>query len=409
MLIFVSDLHLADSPQNSVADVAALVKRVRELVADATSKGTDGIILVLLGDIFELLKSERWVSNGVRPWDQTSLAHATTVNSIFEAVWDCNKNFFSGLEELRSEYKNLRFTYVPGNHDRVLNTEMGATARRTFRRVLSVQGNDVETFLDTFADTRHKVIAKHGHQWDPQNRYTDRGVAVGDAVVIELLVKLPSLIRTRLHLAVDDPLYQAMLEIDNVRPQSPRSMAQWLISHLGRLNPNAYSNPQKVLEECFREVVREFQALRSEIEFESFDTASWWEKFLQGAASKCLELFGVVATSLALPDGGESVGPYSDFASSDLRAAAAEADYRYMLCGHTHIPEIAPLGPSGKSVSPLMYLNTGAWRRVHRPTKSRDQPWAFASWNESCLVTICNPDEQRRGFAAYEFHRAIRA
>ena len=172
MLIFVSDLHLADSPQNSVADSIELVRRIRDIVAGATSRGTDRIVLVLLGDIFELLKSERWISDGVRPWDRASSAHASTVSSIFEAVLAHNKDFFSGLEETRAEYKNLHFSYVPGNHDRVLNTEMGITARRHFRKALLVQGRDSEPFSDVFVDTQHKVVAKHGHQWDPQNRYT---------------------------------------------------------------------------------------------------------------------------------------------------------------------------------------------------------------------------------------------
>ena len=196
-------------------------------------------MLVLLGDIFELLKSERWISDGVRPWDRASSAHASTVSSIFEAVLAHNKDFFSGLEETRAEYKNLHFSYVPGNHDRVLNTEMGITARRHFRKALLVQGRDSEPFSDVFVDTQHKVVAKHGHQWDPQNRYTNRGAAIGDAVVIELLRSVSglSLMRARLQLSVEDPLHRALLEIDNVRPQSPKYMAQWLISHFGRIDP----------------------------------------------------------------------------------------------------------------------------------------------------------------------------
>src|SRR2546425_6915554 len=99
MLAFVSDLHLADAPARSCTDVSALLRRLRSVVTGASAQGARRIELVFLGDVFEILKSEHWLSNRVRPWDKSSDVHVRTVNAIFESICVSNKEFFSGLEE----------------------------------------------------------------------------------------------------------------------------------------------------------------------------------------------------------------------------------------------------------------------------------------------------------------------
>ena len=79
MLVFVSDLHLADGTCGaSLAPeaVSQFTERLIEL-AEAASWRTDGtyrpieqIELVLLGDTLDLIRSGRWLQpGGLRPWD----------------------------------------------------------------------------------------------------------------------------------------------------------------------------------------------------------------------------------------------------------------------------------------------------------------------------------------------------
>src|SRR5258706_15457271 len=66
LLIIVSVLHLADHPRRTSFDAATFI---RELTAQVNlcPKG-DNAKLILLGDVFELLKTPRWHEMDLRPW-----------------------------------------------------------------------------------------------------------------------------------------------------------------------------------------------------------------------------------------------------------------------------------------------------------------------------------------------------
>lgn len=405
MLVFVSDLHLADSELNSSADTLALGNRLNEIVSQTVIRSSETVRIVLLGDIFELLKSEEWITANVRPWEPVSTLHRQTVGKIFDEICTLHSVFFNRLRKIKESYPIVEYVYVPGNHDRPLNTQMGDSARRRFREILPVQGNDSQLFVEDFVDSRHRVIAKHGHQWDPVNRYTTSGkAAIGDAVVIELLVRLTILVREQLKLESDSPLLKMLQEVDNVRPQAPKFMAQWILSSLDKTT----SASAKVLQGCLEHLISDFRSLCQSVEFESTEMATWWQRFLQALAEVCVKSFGVLSTSLVLPAGGDEPGPYSEFALSDIEISLSEGDHSYILCGHTHIPEIVPLMRGRDPSRPLVYMNTGAWRRVHRVAKYRKKNACFATWNEACIVTISSSEEQRQGISAYQFTRDLK-
>jgi hypothetical protein len=110
-----------------------------------------------------------------------------------------------------------------------------------------------------------------------------------------------------------------------------------------------------------------------------------------------------------LPGGGEGPGPFREEALWDLQASRDNGqDYRYILCGHTHIHELVPLQIEADE-PPRLYINTGTWRRTHRLAEvcPRSAP-GFATWQEECLVCLFSPDDQRRGLPAFEVRRFTR-
>jgi hypothetical protein len=57
MLLFVSDLHLVDLSECSTLNTPAFLQRIKQVLKDSAQLGVTNAKLVLLGDIFELLKS----------------------------------------------------------------------------------------------------------------------------------------------------------------------------------------------------------------------------------------------------------------------------------------------------------------------------------------------------------------
>ena len=80
MLIFVSDLHLMDEGFKEAIPTSRLVQVVDGTIRRALERGVKehDVQFVLLGDIFEIIKSQQWIDNDVRPcissaWRRSSL------------------------------------------------------------------------------------------------------------------------------------------------------------------------------------------------------------------------------------------------------------------------------------------------------------------------------------------------
>jgi hypothetical protein len=225
MLIVVSDLHLTDVAARSTFDALSFGHTLRSVVRVAAAERADEVRLILLGDVFEILKSTLWLERDVRPWERPTDRHRHTVAEIVRRILSVNRDFFSELNAIRGEHANVRLTYVIGNHDRPLNTEMGSGSREVIRRDLGIQGGD-GLFPDSYEDAEHSVLAQHGHHWDAANRYRGASIAIGDAIVIDVVARLPIVFAERLGIDPDDPRLRFVHEIDNIIPQTPGALAR---------------------------------------------------------------------------------------------------------------------------------------------------------------------------------------
>lgn len=411
MILLVSDLHLVSESERPTINVSSLLRRLNDIAKKANDDRVEELILVLLGDIFEILKSKIWIDDGVRPWENNSPSHRRTVESIFDSIVKANQQFFEGLNSLVKTYSFIRLEYVPGNHDFPLNTEMGAEARTKLQDILPLQRSKGELFNMEYSDKEHKLISMHGHQWDPANRYGSGMAAIGDAIVIDLVLSLPVTVSERLGVPYGDPSLEFLYELDNVRPHEPKVIAHWVTNGLAKIktvHPNAY----KVIDQTFQDLNERLETLSRTVSFGTFSTGTRRLRALHKLVTLAIKRLGALRVMRSVPAAKEDSGPYHDFALGDIQSMATfGGDYRYVVCGHTHDPMIVPLNSVVETGKPVpLYLNTGTWRRVRRDASGSlvRGSAAFGCWDEECAITIYSSKEQKAGHPEYEIYRVTR-
>lgn len=232
MLVFVSDLHLTDNTTCATINPGAFEVFVEDLewmTQQACKRGGDGprfealarVDLVLLGDIFDLLRTKRWLDDNpdaVLPWspelatEPHARAHAHTqlaaqVERIVAATVSANGGDPmpdpgakpTGIGCLRALAEQgiavedeagelhrvpLSIWYMAGNHDWPLHVGLPAydRARQRIIDAFGLAHPDPGAFPHTPEDLpaplrevfeRHRVYAQHGDLHDPDNFQLD--------------------------------------------------------------------------------------------------------------------------------------------------------------------------------------------------------------------------------------------
>jgi UDP-2,3-diacylglucosamine pyrophosphatase LpxH len=385
MLLFASDLHLTDTAKRSSFSAAAFERALEEVLRSATDDGIGDIRLVLLGDVFEILKSTEWLRANVRPWEKCTEAHRQTVTRIVQSIFEQNADFFAALQKLRTDYPPLKVTYLPGNHDAPLNTEMGNGCRARLRTLLGEPGHDDRFFDPLIEDEEHGVLARHGHHWDPANRYLYGTTAIGDFIVIDVLTRLPFALAEHLGTDADDPELEFAHELDDVIPQTPNMMARWLA---GGIDDLTRLRGARSMRSALAEVAEELEARMRGWRFES-TLGSWWVKALKRAVPHLVGRVDMLALMRWLTSAKAPPPPQlAEEAKEEFRRSKVKAGY--VIFGHTHVPEYRTIATD----SIYRYLNCGTWRRVHRPADAwtrKTRP--FVSSNLGALAIIRSAEE----------------
>src|SRR5580704_4248084 len=113
MLVIISDLHLTDGTSGETIRAGAFRafrESLRELAYDASLRSdskyvpVEGIDIVLLGDILDIIRSTKWCSAPVevRPWGNQNDRFAEMVGLIAEGVIENNKESLDILKSLHS-------------------------------------------------------------------------------------------------------------------------------------------------------------------------------------------------------------------------------------------------------------------------------------------------------------------
>ena len=241
MLVIVSDFHFSDGtavPANWNVNARAIELLLRDVYRQAARKQVKELYLVLLGDMFDTLRSEVWLDAPLadRPWGNPralevgyELAPATRLlaRQITQRIIEQNRAALDLLagrsdpgvatdpELLPPSGIPVHRVFIPGNHDRLYLCD--PEVRRLTREALNLMDEDAAAADGIFPHhlimPRYGLLARHGHEYDPWNferhhipRRADditgglttadyQPVPIGDPITTELVVGFPHRIR----------------------------------------------------------------------------------------------------------------------------------------------------------------------------------------------------------------------
>ncbi|MFS8065516.1 MAG: hypothetical protein ACMG6S_04005 [Byssovorax sp.] len=447
-----SDIHFSDATAQ-IGNVAtpAFSTVLREIYGRAErlvrlQKKPVHLDIVLLGDIFDHLRTERWFEDASgapvplseRPWATPAALEAGPISPLVaararailaEAILECKDS----LETLRGERRlppegvEVRRVYIPGNHDRLYLHD--AEVRRQILGALgAVDGAGLSAegiFLHRLQMPEYGLLARHGHEWDfwnfpryrPRARpseYTDADylpTPIGDAIATELAARLPYELRRRLgEESVFSPehanrIHTLMKRVEDVRPLM--STFHWASYETKRLAAVMGPTRGRALERAFDATIRTIAA-----DFRRLEFYRAWKAQCRGlghlAHATLLEVILVAMEQL----GGRLGGVATHFdrllavAGIDPRDAARRGarrerldavsakGTRLVVYGHTHVPTQRAIQARERTED--IYLNTGTYRPgVFRTDDGR----GFVGWQRLAYTIVHSEEETSFGCA----------
>lgn len=385
MLVFVSDIHLTDQLKGPRVSHAQLFERFWERM-DHARKGRPAR-LVFVGDLFDLVRSPRWLETSARPYHASSPEQAAVVIDIVRATLEREKDFAAAIAR-RVQEGALELTYVLGNHDRLL--AQVPEARRLIWHAFTGRDADVE-FVDEYVSAEHEVVAYHGHTTDFVCHDADATAPIGDAIGCELIVRYPLAVRRDTQEALPE-----LDDIDDVRPIF--AVPSWVRSF-------ALERP-----ELLRPATRAWRLLVEEFLEQDF-TRGWMRRHsrLGFSEARKLQLILQLSTGKLLRSKADQSlaeafrylqthfdGRFAHLAAERLNAKQYRG-LRYVVNGHSHFASMVPLGQlGGKSAC---YFNTGTWRTVHQMGRLLGTHPAFLAYDAmSYLVFFPDGDALGRDY-----------
>jgi hypothetical protein len=435
MLVFFSDVHLTDGSTAETLNPEAFELFVDRVARLARRRRAPAVWCVLLGDGLDLIRSLRWIRDpkGPRPWDRAGPDQESLVLEILDAVLEANRRSVKILRELpeqiahkrRISPQRVRFSYLLGNHDWLINRYPSAR-----RRVVEALGLD-EAFLDDPLPTvfpwpaveeaceRYGVLARHGDIYDFTNYDSDAGrdaSSVGDAVCVELLARLPEIVAQDADFAGHprrDEVLMRLREIDNVRPLT--LVPEWIVEAgqaAGRPFDYAQGRAEAVEGRHDPKIHRAIgRGLRHAID--RFRKTRAYRRFVRRRLTP-QQRFYLTRVLLSLRRQELSaVGAWSDWVlrlgralhsfwgpgpTEYTRRALQEGPVggrlpQFVVYGHSHMVEKVPLGLDEDGAE-RYYLNTGTWRRVWHRGWTSSGAAHFAAWKVMTYVVLYGEYEQ---------------
>jgi UDP-2,3-diacylglucosamine pyrophosphatase LpxH len=256
MLVIISDTHLSDGTTSTNPSPQAFEILRNEIEENAVANEAQEIRLVLLGDIFDLVRTDWWfdpanVSPSQRPWNgeldpRTAMNRDTAaVERQFGAVLGrilehpAARAFIEMINTLPSTKARQRpaLSYVIGNHDRAF-TNFPSLRQMVRERFAGLQLD----FVNAFTDPAYGVAARHGHEWEENcnarlllrhvlhlgqefdflDPAINQVMSIGEVITAELMSGLVG----RIKASGDASLAELIQGVDNLRPAT--DVFQWV-------------------------------------------------------------------------------------------------------------------------------------------------------------------------------------
>ncbi|HRQ39269.1 MAG TPA: hypothetical protein PLD25_15285 [Chloroflexota bacterium] len=434
MLVIISDLHLTDGTTGTTIGPGAFEDfrvRLQELACDASYqpdgqyKPIKSLDLLLLGDIFDIIRSTKWTDQKkgqtgyVRPWhDPQSALFINKIRDITQAILDHNTLAFQLLKGLGSDHPitipdpddgrkrvpvHTNIYYLIGNHDWFFHLP-GAEYEAIRQQVTQTLGlaNPAGPFPHDPVQSpwlmniykAHGVFARHGDIFDPFNYEAKQGrnaATLGDAFVVELINLFPQEVRARMGNELPVELLDNLNELANVRPSL--LVPVWIDTVLQNMKlPKAQVNRVKAIWDELANAFLKLDFVRSKDTIRPFDAVDVLEIVLKlydnvslGTASKVIRF---IEDKLW---GGES-----SFARHALNEPAFKERWaRHIIYGHTHHYEIVPLDKvyDGYDSFDQIYYNSGTWHAAHELARAREDRFVF--FKVMTFLAFFKPNERK--------------
>ncbi|MDT8306644.1 MAG: metallophosphoesterase [Anaerolineae bacterium] len=409
MLVIISDLHLTDGTTGTTIGASAFEDfrvRLRELAMDASHRANgvyrpiESFDLVLLGDVFDLIRTTLWNDEGaaVRPWEHREKPghFADKIAEVTAAILGRNQGALAALRAC-SQGKAItvpvapgaaeqvpvpvRIHYVVGNHDWYYHLPGAAfdAIRATVNEAIGLANGpgpyphapeESERLMEVYR--RHRIYARHGDIFDPFNYIEAKGrdaATLGDALVVDLINRFPHLLRQRM---TDLPpeFVDGLDELANVRPSL--LVPVWVDSLLSSSDLTRAQN--HAVKRIWNELADRFTELpfvRAHDKPLLLDEVDGLEATLKLSARFSFRDIARIATFVQKRfwKGGFS---YARHALKEPAFKNGTADH--IVYGHTHHYEVVPLHRryDGQHEVSQICFNSGTWHVIHERTLKSD-------------------------------------
>jgi hypothetical protein len=418
----------------------------------ARYKPIESFDIILLGDILDVIRSNKWLTNdqkGVRPWDFDRSSEingrlAKKVDQITSDIIRKNKDALSVIkgfssgdnmancitippatldgkpdntvgwnpDDPRRVRVEVRLHYMTGNHEWFYSIpdNLYNSIRSKIKAAMGLANNPKLPFPHDPGESadiqkvfsEHNVWARHGDIHDSFNYQDNQGrlaSSLGDVIVVELVNRFSNEVDK---LNVPQSLKENLKEIDNVRPLF--LIPLWIDGSLRR--SDADRKQIKEIKSVWDDLVDKFLEINFVKDQNSllnpFDDVSKLGAMLKFSKGISFSTLGKIVNWLGknIPTEVES---YYEEALTETPFKNRSA--RFIVYGHTHRNEIVPLDitklAEGKELKQV-YLNTGTWRRVHTLAQSNTKDAEFIDYNIMTYLAFFKGDERHgRSFEAW--------
>ena len=451
MLVAISDLHLSDGTvgKSLSADAFHIFRERLEQLAFSASRRADGsyfplesIDLLLLGDIFELIHSTRWLKEKpgekgfVRPWDNLAKPElAAKTREITQAIIEHNAETMAVFRQMASgeaiglppadlqgkpalDAKErvpvpVHIYYMVGNHDwfNHLPGEAYTPMRQQIVEGMALKNNitSVPYEANEWDDLgalfeKYRIFARHGDFYDRWSFNSEHGrdaATIGDALCIELINRFPDEIEKQLGDNLPGHFYRGLHEMINVRPNV--AVPLWIggqIRHYGLME-----KLESVVKDIWNGLVAEFLQLdfirAMDKRWNPFDSVDELSLILKLTRWTSLENFNrvILLIKKRLFRDDPSMAKY---AIKEQAFTSRQADF--IVYGHTHHHEIIALDSyhhNGKENYQFL-VNTGTWRSCYDLTRYHPEQQKFLPYQlMSYLAFFTNGERHGRHHEAW--------
>jgi UDP-2,3-diacylglucosamine pyrophosphatase LpxH len=402
MLVFLSDVHLTDGSSGETISSGAFNKFTLYLTEMAENAEAKEVDIVLLGDIFDVIRSDHWLRSEIRPWsdanekdgNEEGLQEYTAKIVANICGQKDNEASISHLKKFKEDMAQkdieVTLTYVVGNHDWLINRYP-----ETREKIADFLGmDDPARFRDSRFPaeefwSKYKVKARHGDIYDPFNFDGNRDASsLGDAIVIDLLNGFPKKVENEIGPDNDPGLITELREIDNIRPLV--DIPLWIQGACRRARTPEIGERVKGV---WNDLVEHFL----DINFVKAHDKAWRIDIVDALqlglrVSKYFSFSDIA--NLPLRKFQKTEDSYIDRAFNEEELRRNEAEY--VVYGHTHRHIIEPLDRvpmTGKSLQKT-YFNTGTWRKIHRRAAFDKENQEFLGWKVMTFISFYLDDER---------------